>query len=188
MTAMRKHRSRAARAALLFLVASSVFLGRPAAADTSEDAGDVLRLAIPAAAFAMTFRRDDREGRRQFYRSFAANIGATFALKALVDDERPDGSGDDSFPSGHASVAFHGAAFIHRRYGIRRAWPAYLLAGYVGVSRVDADKHDEADVFAGAAIGTAAAFLLTDPHPDRRAVVVPAAGEGYAGITVLGRF
>jgi len=187
MTAMRRHRSRAASAALLF-VAGWLLLASPAAAGTSEDAGDVLRLAIPAAALALTVRRDDRDGRRQLYRSFAANVAATYALKALVDDERPDGSDDDAFPSGHASVAFQGAAFIHRRYGIRRAWPAYVLAGYVGISRIDADEHDEADVLGGAALGVAAGFLLTDPHPDRRTAVVPAAGVGYAGIAVVGRF
>lgn len=187
MTAMREHRSRAARAALLFLMAW-LLLVRPAAAETSEDLGDALRLAIPAAALALTVRRDDREGRRQLYRSFAANVAATYALKALVDDERPDGSDDDAFPSGHASVAFQCAAFIHRRYGIRRAWPAYVLAGYVGISRIDADEHDEADVLGGAALGVAAGFLLTDPHPDRRTAVVPAAGAGYAGFAVVGRF
>lgn len=187
MTAMRRHRSRAASAALLF-VAGWLLLASPAAAGTSEDAGDVLRLAIPAAALALTVRRDDRDGRRQLYRSFAANVAATYALKALVVDERPDGSDDDAFPSGHASMAFHGAAFIHRRYGIRRAWPAYLLAGYVGVSRIDADEHDAADVIGGAALGAAAAFLLTKPAPDRRAFAIPSAGAGYAGITVIGRF
>src|SRR5690606_39680827 len=79
----------------------------PAAADGSEAAGDVLRVALPAAAFALTIKRDDRDGRRQFYRSFAANVGATLLLKEAVDKERPDGTDDDAFPSGHASVAFH---------------------------------------------------------------------------------
>lgn len=182
-----RHRSRAAIAALLFCVAW-LLVASPGVAGTSEDAGDALRLAIPAAALALTVKRGDRTGRRQLYRSFAANVGATLALKSLVDDERPDGGGDDAFPSGHASMAFHGAAFIHRRYGWKRAWPAYALAGYVGLSRLDADEHDEADVIGGAVLGAAAAFVLADPHPDRRAVVVPAAGPGFVGVAVLGRF
>ena len=57
----------------------------------------------------------------------------------------------DAFPSGHAATAFQGAAFIHRRYGIRRAWPAYVLATFTAWTRVDADEHDTADVLAGAA-------------------------------------
>jgi len=154
-----------------------------AAFGDSEPAGDVLRFALPAAAFAVTVRQSDREGRKQFYRSFAANVGATLLLKAAVDDERPDGSDDDAFPSGHASMAFHAAGFLHRRYGARKAWPAYVLAGFVGWSRVDADEHDEADVVAGAAIGVASAFLLAD-RMERGAVTVSAGPTDAGGIAV----
>ena len=111
-------------------------------ADDVETSGSVLRAAIPAAAFALTFVEDDADGRQQFYRSFGANVLATLALKEVVNKSRPDGSDDDAFPSGHASMAFHGASFIHRRYGIRRAWPAYVLATYTGWTRLDADEHD----------------------------------------------
>jgi membrane-associated phospholipid phosphatase len=179
--------SRAAVAALLFGVLLSTASLASRAGDT-EKAGELLRLAIPAAAFAMTVRRDDPDGRRQFYRSFAANVGVTLLLKELVGDERPDGRQDDAFPSGHASMAFHGAAFIHRRYGWKRAWPAYALAGFTAWTRHDADEHDEGDVLGGAALGIAAAFLLTDRALDGRAVVLPSAGPGYAGVYVLGRF
>lgn len=150
----------------------------------SEKAGDVLRLALPAAAFAVTVRQHDREGRRQFYRSFAANAGATLLLKAVIDDERPDGSDDDAFPSGHASVAFHAAGFLHRRYGARKAWPAYVLAGFVGWSRIDADEHDEADVVAGAALGVASAFLLTDRIGNGRVTVSAAPTDGGLRLTI----
>jgi hypothetical protein len=37
--------------------------------------------------------------------AFAATSGVTSGLKSVVSRERPDGSGDDSFPSGHASTA-----------------------------------------------------------------------------------
>src|SRR5690606_13897282 len=83
------------------VIASTLLTGEAAVADGSETAGDVLRIALPAAAFAVTVRRDDREGRRQFYRSFAANVGATLVLKEAVDKDRPDGTDDDAFPSGH---------------------------------------------------------------------------------------
>jgi membrane-associated phospholipid phosphatase len=159
-----------------------------AAADSSETAGDVLRVALPAAAFAMTVRRDDSQGRRQFYRSFAANVGATLLLKEVVDKERPDGTGDDAFPSGHASMAFQGAAFIHRRYGIRSAWPAYALAGVTGWTRLDADAHDEADVLAGAALGIASAFLLTDRFGEGGATFVPVVGDEVWAVTIRGSF
>jgi len=153
------------------------------AGDGTETTGDVLRVALPAAAFALTVRRDDREGRRQFVRAFAANVGATWVLKEAVDKERPDGSDDDAFPSGHASVAFQSAAFIHRRYGLKPAWPAYALAAVTAWTRVDADQHDEADVVAGAALGIASSFLLAE----RRNVAVSAAFDGQAlGIRITG--
>jgi membrane-associated phospholipid phosphatase len=159
-----------------------------AAADSSETAGDVLRVALPAAAFAMTIKRGDRDGRRQFYRSFAANVGATLLLKEAVDKERPDGTDDDAFPSGHASMAFQGAAFIHRRYGIKSAWPAYALASVTGWTRLDADEHDEADVLAGAALGIAAAFLLTDRLGAGGATFMPVVGDEVWAVTIQGAF
>jgi membrane-associated phospholipid phosphatase len=174
-----------ATAALAVLLA---FGSAPALGD-SEKAGDVLRLTLPAAAFAVTIRKDDADGRKQFYRSFAANVGATLLLKAVVDDERPDGTDDDAFPSGHASMAFQAAGFLHRRYGARKAWPAYVLAGFVGWSRLDADEHDETDVVAGAALGAASALLLADRLRDGRQVsITPIAADGAVGLRIAGRF
>ncbi|HEY5568780.1 MAG TPA: phosphatase PAP2 family protein [Gammaproteobacteria bacterium] len=159
--------------------------GTTRASDDTETANDVLRVALPAAAFALTLKRDDREGRRQFYRSFGANVAATWILKEAFDKARPDGEGDDAFPSGHASMAFQGAAFIHRRYGIRQGWPAYAVAGFVAWERVDSDEHDWADVLAGAGIGIASAYLLVDRA---ELVVAPAFAPGYVGLTVSGTF
>jgi membrane-associated phospholipid phosphatase len=158
---------------------------RALAGEGTETAGDVLRFAIPAAAFALTFKRDDREGRMQFYRAFGANVAATWVLKEAVDKERPNGEGDDAFPSGHASMAFQGAAFIHRRYGWRSAWPAYVLAGFTAWTRVDADEHDEADVLAGAAVGIASSFIFADR---RDVTLTPAYAPGYLGLRIAARF
>jgi membrane-associated phospholipid phosphatase len=155
------------------------------AGESVEKSGDVLRLAIPAAAWTMTFRRDDNAGRRAFYKSFAANVLGTHVLKEIVDKERPDGTDDRAFPSGHASMAFQGAAFLHRRYGLRRAWWAYALSTYVGWTRVDADEHEAVDVAAGAAVGIASAFLLTQPN-ERGIALVPEIGGGYVGLRVSG--
>jgi membrane-associated phospholipid phosphatase len=166
--------------ALLWQHAGSAF-----ASEDSETIGDVLRVAIPAAAYTLTFTRHDQEGRRQFYKSFAMSVSTTWVLKETVEKERPDGSDDDAFPSGHTSAAFQGAAFIHRRYGIRSAWPAYVLATYTGWTRVDADEHDTADVLAGAALGIGSSFIFTK----RRDVSVTAALEPHGfGIRIVGRF
>lgn len=171
-------------AAVAVLAATAFGAPYPAAADSTEKATDVLRLALPAAAFALTVRRDDPDGRRQFYRSFGANVLATWALKEAFDKKRPDGTGDDAFPSGHASMAFQGAAFMHRRYGIRPVWPAYAAATLAAWGRVDADKHDAADVVAGAALGVASSFVFAQRRDVR--VTAYANGEGGAvGFTLL---
>lgn len=161
--------------------------GPRAAASDTEKAGDILRLALPAAAFAVTLRQNDRDGRRQFYRSFVVNAGATWLLKEAVSDERPDGRGDDAFPSGHASMAFQSAAFLHKRYGIRKAWPAWTLAGFVAWSRVDADEHDTADVLGGAALGVATGLLLTE-RLHTKVALTPWVGDGTVGVRFSGRF
>lgn len=154
------------------------------AGDDVETSGDILRAAIPLTAFAYTFYKDDADGRGDFYRSFAANLIATHALKELIDKDRPDGSDDNAFPSGHTSMAFQGAAFFHQRYGLEKAWPAYLLAAYTGWTRIDADKHDEVDVLAGAAIGILSSVMLVERMPG---VAVSVSFDG-AGVTFSGRF
>lgn len=81
-------------------------------------------------------------------------------IKENVFEMRPDGSGGDSFPSGHTANAFAQAAFIHRRYGINQAIAPYILATFVGFSRVEARAHYTHDVLAGAAIGWLSAWIF----------------------------
>jgi membrane-associated phospholipid phosphatase len=128
-------------------------------ADNTETAGDVIGIALPATAFALTFTHDDTQGRHQFYKSFGSTVAATWLLKHTVHKERPDGSNDESFPSGHAAAAFEAASFIPRRYGVP-AWPGYLFATYCGWTRVEAKKHFTSDVLAGAALGIGSSFLF----------------------------
>jgi membrane-associated phospholipid phosphatase len=138
----------------LVLIAMVVPTGSSMAADATETSGDVLRVLIPAAAVAVAWRRDDDAGIRQFARAFVGAVGTTYVLKPVVDQERPNG-GSNGFPSGHATTAFAGAAFLHRRYGWRDAWWAYALAGWTGWTRIDADEHDLGDVLGGAAVAIA---------------------------------
>ena len=136
------------------------WIPRVSAETSAESVGDILQIALPAAAFGMTFGYDDPGGRTQFYKSFFSTLGTTYALKLMVDKERPDG-GNMAFPSGHTSAAFSGASFIQRRYGWKYGVPAYAAAAYVGWSRIDADAHYVEDVVAGAAIGN---FLTVFIH------------------------
>lgn len=154
-----------------YLLAGSLFSvgtvvsSMPAQAKSDiETAGDIVALTIPAVAYGSTYYMNDPEGRQQFYRSFATNAVATYGLKKAVDKERPDHSDNESFPSGHTSIAFQGASFIHKRYGLKYSIPAYVGATFVGYSRIEADKHHTSDVLAGAALGMASSMFLTKSY------------------------
>jgi membrane-associated phospholipid phosphatase len=77
----------------------------------------------------------------------------TTILKYATHRPRPDGSDKLSFPSGHTSNAFAWATVGAHYYGWRLAVPGYLLAGLIGVSRMEIRAHHLSDVLAGAGIG-----------------------------------
>ena len=129
-------------------------------ADGLRTAGDILQIALPTTALGMTLSEPNNTGTQQWVESFVTSTVVTQTLKYSINRERPNG-GDLSFPSGHTSSAFQGAAFIHRRYGDQYALPVYLLAALTGYSRVHAGVHYWSDVIAGAAVGIAASFYWT---------------------------
>lgn len=131
--------------------------------DTVENLGDILQVLIPSVAYGTTLYLDDREGQMQFYKSFGTTMATTYALKYTINETRPNG-GDYSFPSGHTSAAFQGAAFIHQRYGIKYGISAYVAAAFVGYSRVASENHWTKDVVAGAAIGVLSSFYFTTQY------------------------
>src|SRR5262249_36325565 len=93
--------------------------------------------------------------RHDLFLALGRSTLATEVLKGAVNERRPNG-GAHSFPSGHTSFAFTGAEFIRKEYGWGWGAPAYLAAGFVGWSRVEAQAHHTHDVLAGAVIGVLA--------------------------------
>lgn len=88
------------------------------------------------------------------------------ALKYTTSITRPDGSADNSFPSGHTAVAFTLAEMLHQEFKDR---PLVSVAGYaiataVGGMRLLNDKHWYSDVWVGAGIGMAATKLIYATH------------------------
>lgn len=86
-----------------------------------------------------------------------------------------------SFPSGHTSATFATATVIHRRWGWRAGLPAYVLASYVGVTRLH-NNHYLSDVTFGAALGIATGLAIN--QPSRRAVISPIVAPGRAGVAI----
>lgn len=145
--------------------------------------GDVLMLVTPAAGFVTTLALKDWEGLKQGIFTGVTAVGMTYALKYLVDKERPDRSDNHSFPSMHSTVSFGGAGFIQKRYGWKWGIPAYLLSTYVGWSRVYGKKHDWWDVTAGAVIGIGSAYIFTKPFADKYNLSIsPLVGNNSCGL------
>ena len=88
------------------------------------------------------------------------------ALKKITKVERPDGSANNSFPSGHTTLAFAGAEFLYQEYKDVSVWygvSGYVVATATGAFRIYNNKHWLTDVAAGAGIGiltTKAAYWL----------------------------
>ncbi len=166
----------------VLLVSTSLITLSPICAANNSDlelAGDIVAVAIPALAYGSTYYKNDKVGRQQFYKSFATNLAATQVLKLAIDKERPNSSDDDSFPSRHVSVAFQGASFIHKRYGLEYSIPAYVGAGFVAYTRLEADEHDATDVLAGAALGIASSMYLTKRYNEQLHIATDLAPDYY---------
>jgi membrane-associated phospholipid phosphatase len=85
-----------------------------------------------------------------------ASLSSSFwarGFKAFVREHRPDGSNQQSFPSGHTTSAFAFAATVQKRHGWAWGTPAYALATLTGFSRMNDGKHFLHDVVAGATLG-----------------------------------
>ena len=83
-------------------------------------------------------------------------LGSVNLLKNATHQLRPDGSGHNSFPSGHTAQAFAAATFLSEEYKDRLAWmpyAAYGMASSVGLMRMANNRHYVSDVLLGAGIG-----------------------------------
>lgn len=125
---------------------------------------DALALGLPVIAAGISVAHDDVPGLFQLGESEALALGATTALKLTVREQRPNGRDEQSFPSGHTAAAFAAAQYLHRREGWQYGLPAYLAAGVVAYSRVQAHEHYWIDVLGGAALGMASSYYLTEPR------------------------
>jgi PAP2 superfamily len=85
----------------------------------------------------------------------------TQSLKYITRRERPDLSGPNSFPSGHAADTFAFATALERHLGWRYAVPAYTFASYVAISRLPANRHWLSDAVFGSAVGIIAGRTVT---------------------------
>jgi hypothetical protein len=134
---------------LVLLASTAVF------ADFAQNVSDSLGFVLGAYTVkASQGDRQDRQESKQLTNALLATAAVTQGLKEVVHSERPDGSGDDSFPSMHVSLASAWATVASREHP-KQKWMFDAYVGAMAWSRVDLDRHRQRDVLAGALIGAA---------------------------------
>jgi len=90
-----------------------------------------------------------------------------YGMKQFIHDTRPDGTEDNSMPSGHAAQAFVSATLLDMEYRDASPWISiggYLCAATTGYLRVANNRHWASDVLIGAGIGIASVKLVYLTH------------------------
>ena len=128
-------------------------------------------LEIPAVLLAGVESHNDRVNLGLvLVKSELIMLGSVYIVKTLTQVERPDGSNNLSFPSGHTAQAFLAASIVHTEFRDKSQWygiGAYTLATSVAAYRMINDKHWESDVIAGAGFGILSAHLAYLSHRNR---------------------
>lgn len=94
--------------------------------------------------------------------SAALMISAVNIIKTTSHMTRPDGSANNSYPSGHTATAFMTATMFSKEYGPRSKWysiGAYTVATATGLTRLLNNRHWLTDGLCGAGIGILATEL-----------------------------
>ncbi len=100
--------------------------------------------------------------------SYLLGWGVNTGIKYGVQIKRPDGTGRNSFPSGHTMTAFVGAEIMRREFGREHPWIAvggYTAAAATGFLRMSNNRHWMSDVLAGAGIGMLSTSLVYWAYP-----------------------
>ncbi len=86
-----------------------------------------------------------------------------YVIKNIVQEPRPNGYNNLSFPSGHTAQAFCGATVLYHEYRESApviAYSGFALATTTGILRVTNNKHWVPDVIVGAGIGALVANVV----------------------------
>jgi membrane-associated phospholipid phosphatase len=172
---------KSAKALVLSFAVSMAGIANAGGVQTWGHVSDALAVGLPLLAAGTAFGKGDSQGVKELTYSLGATLAATTALKSLIHEQRPDGSGNDSFPSGHTAIAFAAARFIDKRYAPEASPYLYAAAGLTALARVKADKHFTKDVVAGAALGFASAEYFTRPIAGGAVSLMP----GKSGFAVV---
>jgi membrane-associated phospholipid phosphatase len=107
-------------------------------------------------AFGVKGKNNLRDRTMLYAISNVISTTVSYSIKKSARVLRPDGSTNNSFPSGHTTTAFAAAEFLRQEYKDVSPW--YGIAGYAiatttGALRVYNNRHWISDVAAGAGFG-----------------------------------
>ena len=160
--------------------------------------GDLAGQLIPNTLYAASFlthywiSHNDTSWHRTEYMFKATLYPALMStlLKASLDEKRPSG-GRHSFPSGHTTTAFAFATAVACEHAWYWGVPAYALAAFVGLSRMNDSKHYLHDVIAGATLGSSYAlglYLIDKKTKARNVAFYPVTTPSLMGIGLASSF
>lgn len=150
-----------------------------------EFSGDLIQILLPASYFTYSFL-SDKGAVDNFYYAFGSTLAITHILKITVPDERPDGSNDNSYISGHTSAAFSGATLLFQKFGWKIGIPALAAASYVGWSRIESKKHYFDDVARGAVLGVLTTMVVA--HYQDKFILSPTINLDQYGLNLSYKF
>ena len=94
--------------------------------------------------------------------------GSISGIKSITGRMRPNGLSNNSFPSGHTSMAFMSAEFLFQEYKDQSVWygiGGYAIATGTGILRLYNNAHWVSDVVAGAGFGILSTKLTYLVYP-----------------------
>lgn len=113
--------------------------------------------------------------------------GSVSILKKTSHRLRPDGSGYNSFPSGHTATAFAAAEFLNQEYKDVSPWygyAGYAVATATGTLRMYNNKHWLSDVVTGAGIGILSTKIAYYLYPHVKKLLIGKQTLSYSMVPV----
>lgn len=118
------------------------------------------------------------------FKATAYSSAFSSVLKYTIREPRPGKTTErNSFPSGHTTSAFAFAGYVYQEHGWQWGVPALGLASFVGVSRINDNRHYLHDVLAGMTIGLMYGFGISKVDQQNRLE-----GKKTAGFTIVPLF
>lgn len=135
-------------------------------------------------------------GQAQIEALFVTGLTTT-VLKGAFGRERPDGSDNYSFPSGHTSTVMASAMVLYEFYGWKAGVPAFALGALTAASRMSDNRHWLSDTVGSSILAMMIGHAYSRAHLNRyekyadkekSITFYPVIEEGGGSLNLLYRF